>query len=148
MQILGPYIIKVFIVCFRFTSWHHHHRCSPGGSSGLCHAGRSVLVCIQEECGTFSWATYHWQCLLQTNQFTGNRVGWKCADHRLRGSLRRVAPNVSVPHYVAIRWKCPRHCKAVLLTPQDSCEIMSVSLSLRDSFIYIRISQHQDKCVS
>ena len=80
------------VVSFRFTSWRHPG-CGAGGCTHLCPAGRSDVVCVQEERFTFPGASHSCQRILPTNQLTGYRVGWKCADHRPRGSLRRIALN-------------------------------------------------------
>lgn len=49
------------------------------------------MVRIQEERFLFSGASHFWHCLLQTNQYTVLRVGWKCADHRHGFFLRTIA---------------------------------------------------------
>ncbi len=85
---------RYHVVCFRFTS-RCHPRCSAGGCSDLCPAGRDDVVCVQEERFTLSEASHSRQRLLQTNQLSGYRVRWQCADHRPGRSLRRVALNAS-----------------------------------------------------
>lgn len=119
---------------FRWTLWCQSH-CSAGGCTGLCSAGRSDVVSVQEELCTFSWAPYAWQCLLQTNELAVYRVRWKRADHRPGGSFRGLALGDSLfflsfppvlclsltisPSSINATW----HCNAVMLTPQDSGEM-------------------------
>lgn len=93
------------------------------------------MVRVQEERFLFSGAPHFWHCLLQTNQYTVFRVGWKCADHRhgffLRTiALRNITPySLFVSHHFTIRdTNATRHCSAVMPTPQDSDEIMTAKL--------------------
>lgn len=128
-------------VNFRFRPWCHPS-CSAGGCTDLCPAGRSNMVCVQEECIMFSGASHFWHRLLQTNQHTLYRLGWKRADHRPGVSLGAVALSdsnfilpcsLSISHQFTIRYMNATWLyKAVTLTPQDGGEMMTANMSFSD----------------
>lgn len=128
-------------VPFRFTP-QRHPRCGPGGRIDLCPAGRSNMVWVQEGRLLFSGAPHLRQRLLQTNQHTVVRVGWKCAHHRHKWILRAIAGEetsfsllslcLSTRHFAIRDRNAVRRCNAAVPTPQsqDSDEVTTTQLLL------------------
>lgn len=123
-------------VPFRFTP-QCHPCCGPGGRTDLCPAGRSDMVRVQEGRSLFPGPPHLRQRLLQTNQHTVVRVGWKCAHHRHKCILRTIAPEeiyyslqslrLSTHHFPIRDINALRCCNVAVPTPQDSDEVTTTT---------------------